>query len=355
MAGNPRPERYLFYGMDYLERRGFNVRDNIRDYRPPTFFTWRALWIYRRFIKIIGAYGGALEWVLPHRRSCASANLLFVYSDRLMFPLINLRLLGLLPRRPTVYIAMGLPEKFEQFRKKSRLPHYIAEFGRLEKIISLSKMQAEILRNQYGLTNADFICDGVDTIYFTPSNTHEDVDVLSIGADPFRDFKTLLDAAARLPGVSFRIIASSLLAAHFPESSPNVEILVDLAMGEIRDQIARSRLLVLPVRENSYSGGTTVLLQALSMGKPVIANAVGANKDGYYFVDGVNCLMVPPEKPDALVLAISKLVENPDTRNDLGKEARRTSLEQLDIGLFHKKLSDIVQTASLKSSPCSQQ
>jgi len=351
MEGKPRPERYLFYGLDYLARQGLNVTDNIRDYRPPTFFTWRALQIYRLFIKTIGTYGGALEWVLPHRSSCASTRLLFVYSDRLMFPLINMRRTGLLPRVPTVYIAMGLPEKFEQFRNKSRLPRHLAEFGRLEKIISLSKTQADTLRNNYGLTNVEFICDGVDTGYFMPIDTVQDVDVLSIGADPFRDFKTLLNVATKLPSLSFRIITSRSIAATLADSPANVEVLIDRPMGEIRGYMARCQLLALPVRDNTYSGATTVLLQAMSMGKAVVANPVGANKEGYPFIDGANCLMVRPGEPEALAAAVHSLMDNAARRMAMGESARRTSIRALDINGFHKRLFTVMQDV-LSTSSC---
>jgi glycosyltransferase involved in cell wall biosynthesis len=350
MGGNPCPERYLFYGLDYLTREGLDVKDNIRDYHPPTFLTLRALQIYRLIIKAIGTYGGALEWVLPHMRSCASARLLFVYSDRLMFPLINMRLTGLLPRIPTVYVAMGLPEKFEQFRNKSRLLLYLAEFSRLEKIISLSKTQSDTLRSNYGLMNVEFICDGVDTSYFKPIATVHDVDVLSIGADPFRDFVTLLDVAAKLSLFSFRIITSRPIAATLADSPSNVEILIDRPMGEIRDYMARCRLLALPVRDNTYSGATTVLLQAMSMGKAVVANSVGANKEGYPFIDGVNCLMVRPGEPGALVSAVRSLMENAEQRKAIGEEARRTSFRELDINGFHERLFSVMRNVLSASS-----
>lgn len=351
MKGIPRPERYLFYGLDSIVRCGWQVRDNIRNYRPPAFFTWRALWFYRLIIRAIGSYGGALEWVLPHRRSCASARLLFVYSDRLMFPVVNMRLIGLLPRIPTVYIAMGLPEKFEQFRNKSKLPIYLAEFGRLERIISLSKVQADVLKNKYGLGNVEFMRDGVDTSYFMPVKASQDVDVLSIGADPFRDFKTLLAAAAKLSSFSFRIITSRPIAATLNDLPANIEILIDRPMGEIRDYLSQCRLLALPVRDNTYSGATTVFLQAMSIGKAVIANPVGANKEGYPFIDGINCLMVRPGEPEALASAIHTLIENAGRRKAMGEEARRTSCRELDIADFHKRLFSVMQDV-LSSSSC---
>ena len=352
MNGKPCPERYLFYGLDSLVRCGEKVKDNIRYYRPPTFLILRILWFYQFLIRVLGTYGGALDWILHYRKFCSSAKILFVYSDRIIFPIVNMRLAGLLPRIPTICIAMGLPEKFEQFRSKYKLSVYLAEFGRLSKILSLSKIQADILKNYYGLHNVEFLCDGVDTNYFSPINNVQDVDVLSIGADPFRDFKTLLTVARKLPSISFRIITTPVIAKTLIDAPANIEILTNRPMDEIRDHISRCRLLSLPVRENTYSGATTVLLQAMAMGKAVIANPVGANKEGYPFIDKINCIMVQSNNSVALSSAIRFLITNEACRLAIGNEARNTVQRNLDINTFHKKLfkimNDTLSAASLK-------
>jgi hypothetical protein len=40
-------------------------------------------------------------------------------------------------------------------------------------------------------------------------------------------------------------------------------------------------VVALPVRENTYSGATTVLLQALALGKPVVVSRTSAIATGY--------------------------------------------------------------------------
>ena len=42
--------------------------------------------------------------------------------------------------------------------------------------------------------------------------------------------------------------------------------------------LARARIVVLPLKPNSYSGATTTLLQAMAMGKPLVVSAVGATR-----------------------------------------------------------------------------
>ena len=62
----------------------------------------------------------------------------------------------------------------------------------------------------------------------------------------------------------------------------------------MRRRLAEARVVALPVRENSYSGATTVLLQAMALAKPVVVTRTKAIATGYGLVDGENCRLVAP-------------------------------------------------------------
>ena len=62
----------------------------------------------------------------------------------------------------------------------------------------------------------------------------------------------------------------------------------------MRDRLASARVVALPVRDNSYSGATTTLLQAMAMAKPVVVSRTAAIAAGYELEDGVNCRLVEP-------------------------------------------------------------
>ena len=68
----------------------------------------------------------------------------------------------------------------------------------------------------------------------------------------------------------------------------NINIVCDVPFSEIRALFAGARVVVLPVKENTYSGATTTLLQAMAMGKPIVASRVGATREGYGLRDGEN-------------------------------------------------------------------
>ena len=62
----------------------------------------------------------------------------------------------------------------------------------------------------------------------------------------------------------------------------------------MRRRLEEARVVALPVLDNSYSGATTVLLQAMALAKPVVVTRTKAIASGYGLVDGENCRLVEP-------------------------------------------------------------
>ncbi|KJS01681.1 MAG: hypothetical protein VR65_07995 [Desulfobulbaceae bacterium BRH_c16a] len=239
---------------------------------------------------------------------------------------------------------MGLPEKLEVLSlKRPRMFRLVIDSLRdIDRIICVSKLEEQFLNEKYGLDNTIFIRAGVDTYYFSPICSKEDVDVMSIGADKFRDFELLLESARQLKEISFCIITTHKIANGFKDVPGNMQVLTDVPMSEIRPYIGRGRILALPVIPNSYSGATTVLLQAMAMGKAVIANQEGANKIGYPFYDRKNLIYVKSCDIFELNKEIKTLLHDDVLRKMIGSEARKIVLEQLGLEDFHRNLLGIL-------------
>lgn len=346
LAGTSRPERYLFYGLDYFHARGVLVFDNITLANKKIGLGLAdkiICYAYNQLIKQIGGYAGSIEWIWPFRCYLRKATAWFVFSDRLIFPLLFMRKIGLVPKRPVILIPMGLPEKLAQVKNPTLLRQYVRDLNQLERIICVNAHEAEYLRINYGLVEPlRFVQTGVDTEYFCPQAVPLKVDVLSIGADPFRDFQTLVDAARMLPEYTFRVIAAKKLLEELHDIPGNVETLEEISMLDLREEIAACHMLALPVRENDFSGATTVLLQAMSMGKPVIANRVASNISGYDFENGKNCLFVKPGDASELATVIRRVRSDEDYRRRIGHSAREYVENDLGLERFHRRLFDIV-------------
>jgi glycosyltransferase involved in cell wall biosynthesis len=238
---------------------------------------------------------------------------------------------------------MGLPEKFVYLNNRV-LFRTLNEFKKVDKIACLSKEEKEILDKEYGLKdNVEFIQTGVDTHYFYPQQSEKVTDVLSIGADKYRDFSTLVKVAGNLPEIKFTIITNRIMAKEIKPILPNVQIITDVPITAIRDHLASCRMVVLPVIDNIYSGATTVMLQAMAMGKPVIGNRVGPNREGYGFIDGENCVFVEPQNENKLNQIIKMVYHDLELQERLGKAARKHVEDNLNIEQFHNRLFELMK------------
>jgi glycosyltransferase involved in cell wall biosynthesis len=190
-----------------------------------------------------------------------------------------------------------------------------------------------------------FVPFGVDTTAFRPPSVAlVDTDVVSVGADPRRDYALLLDLAERRPEWSFRIVASRDHVQELSRASANVAVEFDLPFELAHARLASGRVVVLPVRDNTYSGATTVLLQSMAIAKPVVVSRTAAIADGYHLEDGRNCRLVPPGAKAALEHAVSDLLV-PERGGVVGERARETVERHLSWERYTNALRDLLLSA----------
>src|SRR5262249_52907489 len=130
--------------------------------------------------------------------------------------------------------------------------------------------------------------------------------------------------ASRQPALSFHLVASSEHARSLGELPPNVSLETDISVADVRDRLGAARAVALPVSENSYSGATTTLLQAMAMAKPVAVSRTDAIATGYRLEDGANCRLVPPGDRVAFERAVLNVLAGADASVELGIRARET-------------------------------
>lgn len=95
-----------------------------------------------------------------------------------------------------------------------------------------------------------------------------------------------------------------------------LEITGELTHEEAMRRLATSSIAVLP----SYTEGfPNFVLEAMSLGKPVVATAVGAIPE---MVGDERGILIPPRNAKALELALEKLMDNPFKRQELGLKAK---------------------------------
>ncbi len=174
--------------------------------------------------------------------------------------------------------------------------------------------------------------------------------ICAVGLE-FRDYGTLI-AAARGLEAQIAIAAASHWSHHSafegaPELPPNVHV-AGYDYLALRHCYARSRLVVVPLREVDNQAGITVILEAMAMGKPVVVTGTRGQTDVVRdrrragrierqwwpgFVDAPDLaetigrlptgFYVAPGDASELRRAIAYLLAHPDVADELGRNARR--------------------------------
>jgi glycosyltransferase involved in cell wall biosynthesis len=336
-------DRYRLFGLDEVAARGATVRHNLERDAPPLWA--RAVSrIANIFLRLAGGYGGDFASVLGSLRAAKDADVVFATTDTVGIPLILLKRLGFLGT-PLVYAAIGLPERLVQLRTHAIRRLYTGAFRRAGSIVAYAASEANWLREWLGEGGPPvlFLPFGVDVQAFSPDRSREgDVDVVSVGADPRRDFDLLVVVASRHPELRFGIVAAKDHARTLEMLPANVTLESDLSLEQVRDRLAAARVVALPVRRNSYSGATTVLLQAMALAKPVVVSRTDAIAQGYGLEDGVNCRLVEPGDTDAFERA---LLETLADSSPLGSRARELVEREFSWRRYTDALWDILSVA----------
>jgi glycosyltransferase involved in cell wall biosynthesis len=112
-----------------------------------------------------------------------------------------------------------------------------------------------------------------------------------------------------------------------------------LSEADTLAQIAAADVLVLP---SFMEGLPLVIMEAMALGKPVIASGVAGIPE--LVQQGVNGVMVPPSDWDALGDAMIELARDPDRRRRLGAAAKVAVMDGFAIDLAIRPLLPLLQS-----------
>lgn len=325
------------FGFEELWKKGMSVDCNLRFPRVESVRETVQGWIERRYAPRTGVGLGDTCSVSAHLWQMNRARVVLATSDNMGLPAARLKARDGL-RVPLVYVSIGLPERLKavEARSPTRAARYRKRLANVDCFIAYGHAEAEELRQWIrDSANVRFIPFGVDTAKWRPADASaEVVDVLSIGADPMRDFKLLAEYARRHPAVSVSLVTVRECAAELGPLPTNMQVRIRVPIEELKELIARARVVVLPVKDNTYSGATTTLLQCMAMGKAVAVSRVGAIREGYGFQDGVNVRWIEPGSLESLSTAVVGLLADGGLRRRLGTAARQHVVENLGWGRY---------------------
>lgn len=340
-------ERYRLYGLDELAARGNNVRHNLEGMPPLWARTVGTM--SKAALERAGGYGGDFATVLGSLADANRADVVLSTVDTVGIPLMLLRRAGRL-RSPLVYTAIGLPERLARLRTERMRRLYARALASSSTVLAYSQYEADEVRAYLAghaeSTRVGFVPFGVDEHAFAPVNTQPSVDVVMVGADPHRDVELFVRVAHETPGRTFHLVTTADRARSLSSAPPNLQIETDVPLDDVRRRLEGARVVALPVRDNSYSGATTVLLQAMALAKPVVVTRTRAIATGYGLSDGDNCRLVDPGDSAGFGRALMSVLRDEWHARSVGARARRTVEDGLTWDRYVDRIEATLREAS---------
>ena len=201
-----------------------------------------------------------------------------------------------------------------------------AALGHARHVVVTSTTTAQTLAAAFGVAEAKLTValPGTDPLPVAAGSDDVAPAMLAVGSVlPRKDFPALVDALATLQDLPWRLVIAGSLARDPAEVdrlraavgrhglSERVTLTGEVAADELRALLHRSDLFVSSSR---YEGFGMALAEAVAAGLPVVAVAGGAVAD---WMDPDAAVLVPPDRPDELALALRSVLVEPDRRHRL--------------------------------------
>ncbi len=138
------------------------------------------------------------------------------------------------------------------------------------------------------------------------------------------------DLIQALPKSRFVLIGDGILRRDLEKLAKDLKIrnhiLFTGQRTDIRDTLTALDIVVIP---SVLEGFPIVTLEAMAMGKPIVATAIDGVTE--QIMDGREGILVPQRNTANLVQAIIKIVSNPIMADNLGKAARRRVITEFSV------------------------
>jgi glycosyltransferase involved in cell wall biosynthesis len=244
-------------------------------------------------------------------------------------------------------------------RKKSRPLHIIIDIGGLNggrsnkiettgikfalksspAIIYHASIQKELYKTVYKgvIKQFDFIRFGVNTEEFHPLNLKTEDYILSFGYCK-RDYPTLLKAWEQITTDTRLYIIGDETA----QGIKNVVAIPKIDIIKLKQYIAKSLFVVIPLPVFNYSYGQMSFLQSMAMGKPVIVTKTPSSID--YIEDGKGVFFVRPYDISDLKSKIEYLLSQRNRLAIHGENAYRQIIDNLlDEETMSRKIAEFIK------------
>ncbi len=220
-------------------------------------------------------------------------------------------------------------------------------------IVTLSEREKEILEERFPHLASNgkivFIPFGTDPKFFVPHDNEagEKLQILAVGTDPDRDYKTLFRACE---GLNIPVTVTTLSSRiDILKPLPEFVTLKRFSARELVEEYNRSAMVVIPLdtsRGLNDAMGSSTVSEALMMGKAIIATRTFTMES--YIIHGETGLLADEGSAEDLREKILMLWNDAPLRKRLGENAREFAVKNSDIHIFSKRLAEFFKETILK-------
>jgi glycosyltransferase involved in cell wall biosynthesis len=164
---------------------------------------------------------------------------------------------------------------------------------------------------------------------------------------PIKGYKYLISAAKKIvekiDKTAFVIVGDGYLKLELEKHAEALGIRKNIIFtgwrADSSDVLCLFDIFVLP---SLNEGMGRVIIEAMALGKPVVASSVGGIID--LVRNGENGILVPPRDSDALGKALLQLIRNRELAEELGKNGKAMVYPKFDISVMLKKIDGLYES-----------
>lgn len=304
-----------FWGMTRLEQFGIDATYiEIESILPARLAAWMRQHVPIYFMHV-PTFFRLLSYDLVYTSSAFGTQLLWALwpLKKPLWVMQDFSIMGLLGRETTY---------------KQKLFRFLVE--RCSGIVTVGERETVLLKERFPhlRERIRYIPFGTDMAFFAPQDVPEENYVIAVGFDPDRDWETLVEA---VEGLSVRVVIATRpkRVEHLMPLPANVE-LKTFTPKELVQAYAKAQAVIVPLDTSTGLNdamGCSTVFEGMAMGKPVVATRTHTLET---YLNADNGILIPERDPAALREAVQGLVNDPERRKTLGKNARAFAEEYLD-------------------------
>lgn len=222
-----------------------------------------------------------------------------------------------------------------------------------DRIICNANSLRLIMMEKYGVDGQriEVIPNAVDTDFFRPEERPDDGEpvVLYLGRlvddkDPVNLLRSFVITAGRVQRARFEIVGNGPYAPQLKDlidkNGLSGRIRISAAQADVKTILQGASIFVMSsIREASPN----VIIEAMAMGLPVAATAVGGIPE--LIEEGETGFLSPVGDPEHLSNSIVKLLKNESLRKSMGLNARRRAIDNHSLKVMVRRTEDVLADA----------